>query len=358
MVERGDIHGKSSNRFLVILLFLILLFIVVLGAYIIIELENLKTSESVKTCGDGTFYETCSLTKPFFCNEGVLLESSTICGCPKGFVKKDNLCISDIQREPKEVSFKYILRGEEGSIDFIMYEGIYEYLYTIPRTITYAENEISSRADFKLKSIDEEIQRNFLLPLVIEIQNSASTKEDQARIAISLVQNIPFGNSDSSIKFGGNSVGYSRYPYQVLYDNEGVCGEKVELLGFLLRELGYGVSFFYFSEENHEALGIKCPGKESLIDTGYCFIETTGPSIITQDELYYYGFGKIDSTPQIFLLADGFALGDNLYEYKDADRMDRIKKSVENRNGRLDFFKYLMNKKLKTKYGLDGFLQI
>jgi len=194
--------------------------------------------------------------------------------------------------------------------------------------------------------------------LVIEIQNSAPTKEDQARLAISLVQNIPFGNSNSSINFGGNSLSYSRYPYQVLYDNQGVCGEKVELLGFLLRELGYGVSFFYFPEENHEALGIKCPPRESLMSTGYCFIETTGPSIMTQKELYYYGFGKIDSVPQIFLLSDGFSLGENMYEYKDAERMDKIKASVEKRGGRLDFFKYLMNKKLKTKYGLDGFLQI
>ena len=130
------------------------------------------------------------------------------------------------------------------------------------------------------------------------------------------------------------------------------------MLAFLLRELGYGVSFFYFSEENHEALGIKCPVKESLMNTGYCFIETTAPSIMTQKELYYYGFGKIDSAPQIFLLADGFALEKNLYEYKDAERMDKIKKTISKRNGRLDFFKYLMNKKLKAKYGVDGPLQI
>jgi hypothetical protein len=57
-------------------------------------------------------------------------------------------------------------------------------------------------------------------------------------------------------------------------------------------------------------------------------------------------------------LSDGFALGNNLYEYADAERMDRIKISLEKREGRLDFFKYLMNKKLKTKYGLEGFLQI
>jgi hypothetical protein len=361
MDRRGGIQGKigaGSNRSLWILFFLILMFIIVLGIYILLQIKGLKGPESMKTCGDSTFYDTCSLTKPFFCNQGVLMESAVVCGCPKGFTKKENLCMSDIQKEPREVSFKYVLRGEEGEINFIMYKGIYDYLYTIPRSITYNNKEISSRADFKLKSIDEETQRNFLLPLVIKIQNSAPTKEDQARIAISLVQNIPYGNSNSTITFGGNTVSYFRYPYQVLYDNQGVCGEKVELLAFLLRELGYGVSFFYFPEENHEALGIKCPIKESLANSGYCFIETTGPSIITQRELYYSGLGKIESTPQVFLLADGFALGNNLYEYKDAKRMDRIKKTLIRRDGRLDFFKYLMNKKLKTKYGIDGNLRI
>jgi len=358
MIKKEDIKGKSPNRFFVVLLSLIILFIMVLGAYILIELKSVKKYQSVKTCGDSTFYETCSLTKPYYCNEGILLQSSDTCGCPEGFIKRENICFSDIQKEPKEVSFKYVLRGEEKEISFIMYLGIYEYLYSLPRTISYKDKEISSRADFKLKSIDEKIQRNFLLPLVIEIQNSAPTKEDQARIAISLVQNIPFGNTNSSINFGENNLIYSRYPYQVLYDNQGVCGEKVELLGFLLRELGYGVVFFYYPNENHEALGIKCPVEESLMNTGYCFIETTAPSILSQENLYYYGFGKIESTPQIFLLSDGFSLEKNIYEYKDAERLDRIKVSMNKRDGRLDFFKYLMNKKLKTKYGLDGTLHI
>jgi hypothetical protein len=356
MVEKGDTRGKvrktTTNKILSMILVILIIGIVILGLYIAFEMKEIAKPKAMKTCGDGTFYNTCSITKPYFCNKGILLESSTICGCPEGTEKKDESCVSNIAIGPREASFSYTLNGQEGIIDFIVYEGIYNSLYTIPRSISYEDGEISSRAHFKLNSINEEKQYEFLIPLVTEIQNAAETKEDQARIAISLVQNIPFGNSDASIKFAGTSINYFRYPYQVVYDNEGVCGEKVELLAFLLRELGYGVSFFYFQEENHEALGIKCPIRESVGNSGYCFIETTGPSIITESEINYVGYGKLESTPSIFLLGDGFALPEGMEEFKDARRMDKIKKSLAKRQGRLDFYKFLMNKRLKKKYGI------
>lgn len=358
MVKGGDIRGKvpksTTNKILSIILIILIVGIISLTLYIVFEMKGSSSAKPMKTCGDGSFYDTCSLIKPYFCNQGFLVEDSNLCGCPEGLEKKENICISQHSKEPREISFEYTLNGEQGIIDFMAYKGIYDYLYTVPRSIAYEEGEISSRADFKLKGINEKVQREFLLPLVIEIQNKAETKEDQARIAISLVQNIPFGNSDASINFGGSSINYFRYPYQVLYDNEGVCGEKVELLAFLLRELGYGVSFFYFPEENHEALGIKCPTKESVANSEYCFIETTGPSILSENEINYVGYGRIESIPQIFLLSNGFALPENMDEYKDAERMDKIKKSLERREGRLDFYKYLMNQKLKKKYGLSN----
>ena len=358
MVNRGDSRGKvpksTTNKILSVVLVILIIGILILGGYIIIEMKDLATPKVMGTCGDGSFYNTCSITKPYFCDQGVLIEKSSICGCPDGFEKKDEMCISNLATNPKEVSFYYTLNGEQGRIDFMMYQGVYDYLYTLKRSISYEPGEISSRAHFKLNSINEESQKYFLTPLVVEIQNAAKTKEDQARIAISLVQNIDFGNSDASINFGGSSINYFRYPYQVLYEKEGVCGEKVELLAFLLRELGYGVSFFYFQEENHEALGIKCPVRESVGNSGYCFIETTGPSIITESEITYVGYGKLESTPEIFLLSDGLSLPKGIEEYKDAKRMDKIKKTLERREGRLDFYKYLMNQKLKKKYGLNG----
>ena len=340
---------KTKRSFFVLSLLFTILIIVNLATTI-----DAKSFEESKTCGDGTFQNTCSLTKPFFCLDRILIESSSTCGCPDGFIKKENLCLSNLQKESKRISLKYVLKGQENSIEFTTYNEVTNHLSSISRTIVYSGDEISSRADFKLKSINEEIQRDFLLPLVIAIQNSAKSKEDQARIAISIVQNIPFGGSNKTINFGEQSVDYFRHPYEILSERQGVCGEKVELLAFLLREIGYGTAFFYFPKENHEALGIKCPVKKSLEKSGYCFVETTSPSIITEKEINYVGIGKLSSSFQIFLISDGISLEKNLYEYKDAKRMNRIRKSFEKRDGRLNFFLYFLKKNLNKKYGLDN----
>jgi len=138
-------------------------------------------------------------------------------------------CVSKYQTKPKEVALKYFFDGEEKELSFTVYEGMKDYVSELDKTLPYSENEAPSRGDFKLKSMDEEEQRKLLLPLVIEIQNLADDKEDQFRIATSIVQSIPYGYSGETVSFFGTELNYSRYPYEVLYDNEGICGEKSQL---------------------------------------------------------------------------------------------------------------------------------
>ena len=132
---------------------------------------------------------------------------------------------------------------------------------------------------------------------------------------------------------------------------QGVCGEKSELLVFLLRELGYGIVFFYHQEENHESVGIKCPEEYSLRKSGYCFVETTGSSIITDDEIEYVGGVKLLSQPEIFKISEGESLEEDLYEYKDAKKWIEIRNDIKE-NRELDVLKYFRWKSLKEKYGL------
>ena len=203
------------------------------------------------------------------------------------------------------------------------------------------------RSDFKLRNINNQEQKQLILPLLIEIENAAKSKEEQVRIAISIVQNIEFGESNLTLNLpGGNEIVHSRYPYEVLYDEKGVCGEKSELLAFLLKEMGYGVVFFYYQEENHEALGIKCPVKYSVDNTGYCFIETTGASIMTDTEIKYAGGVELMSTPEIILVSNGEGLGNDMYEYEDAKDIINLRD-----NGFVLFREAKLNK-LKEKYGL------
>ncbi len=314
------------------------------------ETKNIPFDNSM--CGDGSLEGTCSASKPYYCSDGILVERASVCGCLSGLTQNKDSCISKFQTNPRIISLKYILRGEEYNFNYTVYDGMVDYLSELPIYITTNGNGHTSRADFKLKNINQEDQRFLLMPLVVGIQNQARDKEDQARIAISLVQNIEWGKSNKTEFFRDTQIQYSRYPYEVLYDSEGVCGEKSELLAFLLRELGYGVAFFYNLEENHEAIGVKCPIEESWKNSGYCFVETTGPSIITDTEINYVGGLKLESEPQVLFISDGESLSSDLYEYGDAEKLIDIRKSV---NGDSFFFnpkKLVDFKKLEKKYGL------
>jgi hypothetical protein len=333
-------------------------FILIISGIYFFNFAKENYSKKVPTCGDGTLYETCSLRKPYFCLEGILVEKASVCGCPDILKEQEELCISKYQTNPKNISLGYILRGEKKEINYTVYEGMVNYISTLPDSIYSDNGENPSRGDFKIRNLDEKEQRELLLPLVTEIQNSAENKLDQMRITVSIVQKIPFGNSNKTISIWPNqNISYSRYPYEALYEMQGVCGEKSELLAFLLREIGYGIVFFYHALENHEALGIKCHEKYGVGETGYCFIETTGPSIITNNQVRYVEGIELSSEPELILFLDGDSLGEDLYEYKDAKDLIKINNAID-KKGQINFFQNRKLKELKEKYGLEEFYGI
>jgi len=339
-----------------ILILISILFLVIVAGYYFNSSEKLISGNFV--CGDETSYGECSLRKPYFCFDGRLIEKASICGCPQGMKDleiENDKCMSKYSIYPKNVPLGYVLRGDYGQVNFTIYNGMADYVSNISRIIRYEEGETPLRGDFKIKSINEEVQKEFISPLVIEIQNLAGNKEDQLRIAISLVQKIPFGNSNKSVFVGpGLKTNYSRYPYEVLYDERGVCGEKSELLALMLKELGYSVVLFYHEPENHESLGVKCPVEQSqyiLNNTGYCFVETTAPAIITDNEIEYTGNIRLFSEPEIIKISEGDSLGSKMYEYKDAGEFNELRKSMEE-EGEIRGRDYLKWKNLIEKYGL------
>ncbi len=322
------------------------IYLLLAGVFILFFIFYLIFAE--RSCNDGTPYDKCSGISPYFCSRGRLIEKASVCGCGAMSIDGDK-CISVYQEEPKNISLKYVLRGREGEIDFVVYGKLAENLSQIPRYASLKESP--TLLSFKLKMIDNQQQRELLLPLVVEIEKITKDKTDQARIAINLVQNIPFGSSNKRLKVGNIDVDYQRYPYEVLYDMEGICSEKSELMIFLLKELGYGTSSFYYNLENHEAVGIKCPAKKANAGE-FCFIETTGPSIISDDKTEYFGIvNKLVSTPIITNISDGMSLRNNLYEYSDAKTLADIRDDMR-QYGRINPVQYLQFRSLKSKYGL------
>jgi hypothetical protein len=326
----------------------VLIILVVVGALVLITTGIVIKLNKVSICNDGTLYDTCSDMKPYYCDSvsGKLIEKASLCGCNDVALASGESCVSDYQTLPEQISLSYVLRGQEKEIDFTVYNGSYGYVSGIPREIFYQAGEVPLREDFKLKSINEEEQRELLLPLIVDILNEAENEEDAVRIAVSVAQHIRYNFSNKTSRVGNLVTNYSRYPYEVLYEQAGICGEKSALLAFLLKEMGYGTAILYFPQENHEAMGVKCPIKESFSETGYCFVETSGPAIISDGFLEYEGGITLSSPAEVIVISEGESLGRGLYEYRDALTLKKI------RNGGLVLFRDSKFKALKEKYGL------
>ena len=326
---------------------------IVLFAVFVTFLNGLSFGEQIVYCGDGTHSGECSGNKPYYCDNGILIENVVECGCSEILENKEGICFSEYFTDEINASFKYILRGKENYIDLVLYKGVEEYVSNLPRIITHGVDEEVVLSDFKLKNINDEIQREALVPLVVAIQNKAKSKEEQARIAISLVQNIPYKKTDKLINLSINQqVESSRYLYDVLYENEGVCGEKSDLLSFLLKELGYGTVIFHYSYENHEAVGVRCPAEYSLGDTGYCFIESTGPSIISYSKGTYVNGYTLSSIPELILVSRGNSLSDKMYEYEDADELETINRIIASTH-KINVFMKSKLEDFEEKYGMN-----
>jgi hypothetical protein len=301
-------------------------------------------------CPDGTFFNQCSENSPYFCSYGNLIQKASVCGCPSVSTVEGDNCVSKYEYGGKFVSLNYTIRGEKGKINFIVYEELYDYLGKISRYDNFNGN--TSLLNFRLKMIDEEYQRESLLPLVLKIQEITPIKADQARIAISIVQNIPYGSSGKSTRIGSVISEYQRYPYEVLYEVEGICSEKSSLLVFLLREIGYETAFLYYPHRNHEVVGIRCSEKYSEDNSGFCFIETTGVSIISDSKVEYSDGSYLEESPILLKVSEGESLGNFIDEYYDAEVLTNIRNSIT-KDGKINLIEYFQFLNLKQKYGLE-----
>ena len=195
--------------------------------------------------------------------------------------------------------------------------------------------------------IDEPDGKTYLDDMVRSIEEKTSDPDDQARIAISLVQTIPYDQNEAAdVKSSPGIRG--QYPYEVLYNDAGICQDKSFLLAYLLRGLGYGVVLFDFPLQNHMAVGIKSPDHYSYYHSGYAFIETTTPSIPTDSEDSYIDVGKLTTAPQIVPIHDGDSFLGISEEYQDAITLNKL----ETTGGSLAPEQYQEWQTLVWKYGL------
>jgi hypothetical protein len=295
----------------------------------------------VQRCNDGTIYSECSSQKPYYCLNGNIIKKASVCGCPENQIASNENCVSAFEITSKENTFEYTLRGKQNAITMIVHKELNDFLSLKPQTYV-CDPECPSARELELKYINNPEQKQYLKKLVTKIQEQNIKKSEQARIAISLVQSIPYADSERR-----KDALTGRYPYEVLHDDLGVCGEKSALLAFILRELGYGVSLFHYPKEKHMTVGIKCPIEYSYKESGYCFIETVEPIIATYIPSEYVDIGSLSSDPEIVQISDGdiFEIKE---EYDDARELERINKL----GVVLEPLDYAIWRDLMKKYGI------
>src|SRR6056297_471662 len=64
-----------------------------------------KEEKSLETCGDGSFDDTCSLDKPYYCEGDLLVRDASACGCPEFMERETGMCISEYETNSKEMTY-------------------------------------------------------------------------------------------------------------------------------------------------------------------------------------------------------------------------------------------------------------
>jgi hypothetical protein len=228
----------------------------------------------------------------------------------------------------------YVLRSEKRSLSFSENTSITDFF--MERNPAFHGNIASYYLDY----INEDIQDENLSTLITYIDGIGEiTENDDARIAISIVQHLPYASFSKTVQ----------YPYVTL-TRGGDCDDKSTLLAYLLKNMGYGVALFYFEEEKHMAAGIKCNDEFGYQDSGYCFIETSHPSIVTDSYGSYVSTGKLTSNPEIIVVSEGKIFETAEEEYQDAQRWNEIRSSIQ--SDTTNPAQYSDWKDLSLKYGL------
>ncbi len=245
---------------------------------------------------------------------------------------------------PTTQTYTYVVDGRAGILSMTTYAGLSDYQAGLSRAISYRKGDPKPTTyDFVMRDLNEPYQQAELDALVENIRRQSSNPEQQARIAISFVQTIPY---DTAGVLENRITG--KYPYEVLHTNTGVCQEKSELLAYLLRELGFGVAIFRFESQNHQTLGVRCAPEFDYRDSGYCFVETTGPAISTYSTGNYANIGKIITAPEIVAISGG-ALLDLSEEFADAQAYAHLVSIGPT----LDSADYAQWQALQQEYGME-----
>lgn len=185
----------------------------------------------------------------------------------------------------KAISFEWKYKGKKYLLEQTLYASYYKYYSELPTYYAVDSNDDTAEWYEKhnqmfIESVPEDLTVKELAHSLKKLAEERKFDENKTlEFVASFVQTIPYDQDKlDNRKRGLNGFKEkTTYPYEVLYNNKGVCQDKSYLMYVLLKELGYGVAIFLFSDpqDNHMAVGVKCPMEYSNYNSGFCFLETT-----------------------------------------------------------------------------------
>lgn len=236
--------------------------------------------------------------------------------------------------DPTTRSLPLTVKGRSGTVSVTLYGGLSRSL-DAKRPAFYGNY---------LEYVNEPAQADTIRAIASSLRSQYGSGDDAARAAISLVQHIPYDYAGMSARSSN-----LRHPYEVLYDNTGVCSEKSVLLAALLKELGYGVALLSFDSQSHMAVGVSCPSQYAYRGTGYAFVESTRPNIPTYAEGNYVGTGQLTTMPAVISVAAGKSYASIGEEAADANEY----RSLIGMGQVLDSYHYSRWKAIVAKYDIS-----
>jgi hypothetical protein len=244
--------------------------------------------------------------------------------------------IGDYTQSPRTTTYLYISDGNHGSLRLTTYGGLSAYFSQ--QNHAFHDDPVK---DAIMDRLVNDYQNESIQPFIAILRNLSANPDDQAKIAISLVQHIPYRWNSY---YNGSKDLY--YPYETLYNNNGDSSDKSLLTAYLLHELGFETAVF--ASSGYMAVGVKCASNYDYQGTGYAFIETTRPTIISYvPDTYYGGFG-IPSELRLIQVNGGKRILDISPEYRDALRLKELEKTGKS----MDMDEYNEWLKISNRYDL------
>jgi hypothetical protein len=214
---------------------------------------------------------------------GIEKPSEIIPALQKATTEIENKVVEKSFPAPAEQSvhnFSWEYQGAKYSLKETLYQSSYDYYHSQPKGYSYV-GPLSANweEDYYGMFLKTNPQDQTISQLAKDLQDLGArhklTSDQLVDLTMAFVQAIPYDDAKAKqILAQAGNVGM-RYPYEVLFENLGVCSDKSLLATAILRQMGYGVAIFAYEQDNHMAIGIECPKNYSTYGSGYCFAETT-----------------------------------------------------------------------------------